>query len=318
MRRMRFVRSFTYSTREFWRVAVYNPLMDLIEYEQQALDAIHEWKSPDLGWLDKIMETVNRPINKMGDTAMSAPVIGWALDKSISGLVSLLSDAAHWSVRRKAIFKEYRKKGLGVESLEDIGRLRLHDVDRTIGFLAAKYKSLALVEAAGTGVLGVAGIPADVIGVISLNMRAIGEYATYCGFDVGSQAERLFAMNILGLSSSPSDAQKKVAMSQIVKIAKDVAQRRSWTTLEQGAFMAIIERVANSLGLRLTKAKLAQIVPIVGVGVSAGFNLYYTTKVCDAAYFLYRERFLAEKYGQDMIEATVLEAEDYEPDYEDE
>ena len=43
-----------------------------------------------------------------------------------------------------------------------------------------------------------------------LNLRAIGEYATYYGFDIGRQEERLFALNVLGLASSPSDAAKAV------------------------------------------------------------------------------------------------------------
>lgn len=37
--------------------------------------------------------------------------------------------------------------------------------------------------------------------------------------------------------------------------------------------------------------------PVVGAAVGAGFNAYYTSKVCDAAFYLYRERFLQRKYG---------------------
>lgn len=36
-----------------------------------------------------------------------------------------------------------------------------------------------------------------------------------------------------------------------------------------------------------------------------GVNAYYTSRVCDAAHYLYRERFLAEQYGEDVIEVTV-------------
>ena len=39
--------------------------------------------------------------------------------------------------------------------------------------------------------------------------------------------------------------------------------------------------------------------------IGGGFNAYYTAKVCDAAYFLYRERFLARKYGPEIIEASA-------------
>ena len=41
-------------------------------------------------------------------------------------------------------------------------------------------------------------------------------------------------------------------------------------------------------------------------------------KVCDSAYYLYRERFLAQKYSANVIEATVDPAEDIEPNYPEE
>ena len=44
----------------------------------------------------------------------------------------------------------------------------------------------------------------------------------------------------------------------------------------------------GALGIPLTKAKLGQAVPIMGAAVGGGFNAYYTARVCDAAYHLYR------------------------------
>jgi hypothetical protein len=41
-------------------------------------------------------------------------------------------------------------------------------------------------------------------------------------------------------------------------------------------------------------------------------------KVCDAAFYLYRERFLAEKYGAGVIEITVEPADDVDPYYPEE
>ena len=60
-----------------------------------------------------------------------------------------------------------------------------------------------------------------------------------------------------------------------------------------------IRRISKALGPRLTKQKLKQAVPGIGAAVGGGLNAYYTHRVCDAAYHLYRERFLAEKYGPD-------------------
>jgi hypothetical protein len=151
-----------------------------------------------------------------------------------------------------------------------------------------------------------------------LNLRAIGEYATYYGFNVNSQEERLFAMNVLGLASSPTDASKGLAMAQLVRIAQDVAKKRTWKELEKHAFVQVFQQIAKAIGIRLTKAKLSQVIPVAGAAVGGGFNAYFTSKVCEAAYYLYRERFLAHKYGADVIEVTVEPAQDIDPGYPEE
>jgi len=57
------------------------------------------------------------------------------------------------------------------------------------------------------------------------------------------------------------------------------------------------------------------VLPIAGAVMGGGFNAYFTTKVCVAAYFLYRERFLAAKYGPEIIGAPVIPADDLGPAY---
>ncbi|WP_255379410.1 EcsC family protein [Raoultella sp. YJ] len=212
-------------------------------------------------------------------------------------------------MRSEAIFEEFRGDGHHhINSHEDISSLTLEHVDKTVGWLAAKYKGIALTEGAGTGAVGMAGMIIDIPSLITLNLRAIGEYATYYGFDIERQEERLFAFNILGLSSSPTDLSKNLAMSQLIKISQDVARKKTWNELNKQAFVKVIQQISKTLGIRLTKAKLAQTIPVAGAVVGGGFNVYFTNKVCDAAYYLYRERFLAAKYGADVIEQTVKPA----------
>jgi hypothetical protein len=271
-------------------------------YEENAAREIEAWKHPDLGWFGKAMEVINWPLDKAGDAIMHTPGVGWVIEKSIGGLVNITNDAAQWSVRPEAIFEEYRKAGHDtVHRAVDLRVLDLEHVDRAIGWLGAKYKGIALTEGAGFGAAGLPGIPADVVALVTLTLRAIGEYATYCGFDVALPHERLYSMHVLGLASSPNDAAKGVAMAELVKIAKDVAMKRTWSDLQKHAFVKVMQQIAKAIGWRLTKAKLAQFIPYAGAVVGGGFNVYFMAKVCDAAYFLYRERFLAAKYGAEHV-----------------
>ena len=123
-------------------------------YEENALNEIAAWKHPALGWLGTAMRVVNWPLDKAGDAVMKMPGVGWVLEKSIGGLVNVTNDAARWSVRPDAIFEEYRKAGHDVRGHADLRLLDLEHVDRTIGWLRAKYKGMSLLEGGGFGGLG--------------------------------------------------------------------------------------------------------------------------------------------------------------------
>ena len=292
--------------------------MNLPEYDDQAIKAIHVWKNPEIGWFGYALTTLNWPLGKTGDLLLSIPGLGDAIKYAVQGAVGVCNDLAHWSVPRDSIYNEFRKAGHEVRDASDILNLELEQIDKIVGWLDAKYKSAALIQGAGTGFVGLPGIPIDIVAILTLNLRAIGEYATYYGFDLSLPPERLFAMNILGLASSPDAACKQLAMAQLVKIAQDVARKRTWDQLNQHAFVQVVQQIAKTLGIRLTKDKLAQVIPITGAAIGGGFNAYFTANVCQAAYFLYRERFLAEKYGVEVIEETVKPAEDIDPHYPEE
>lgn len=267
------------------------------------------------------MEKIDYPLSKATKALGNVPGAQWTIDKgtqgvewvlqkTVGGLVEVLNDTAQRSVRPKAIYFEYAKRGNDVKSSNDIFDLDLEQVDHALEWLDAKYKAAAVVEGATTGAAGLPGIPFDIVAIIGINLRAIGEYATYCGFNISAQSERLFTMNVLALASSPSDGAKQAALAQLVRIAKDVAAKKAWKEIEKHSFVNIVKKIAASLGQRLTKAKLAQIIPGISAVVGAGFNSYFTAKVCKTASFLYRERFLAEKYGPKVIEETVKPAEE--------
>jgi EcsC protein family len=296
------------------------------EYEESAHRQIHEWKSPGQSWFDKVMAIVSWPIDKAARALLDTPGLGPAIQRAFSGFVGVINDIAQWSVRPEAILEEYRRLGhTDISALAHVYGLDLSAVDHAIGWLDTKYEGMALLQgsvAGGTSVLtplaALAVIPTDVTALLVLNLRAVGEYATYCGFDVSLPQERLFALNVLALASSPSDGAKQIALAQLVRIARDVALRRSWQTLEEHVAVQAAQKIAQALSIRLTKAKLAQVIPVAGAAIGGGFNAYYTDKVCKAAFYLYRERFLAEKYGPDEIEVPVEPAPTLLPGYETE
>ena len=268
-------------------------------YERRAYHQIQVWKKqtsrkPEPGGFRRRFDHLGERIKDFFERRRLYRVI----QKALAGTVGLLGDAAAWSVRPKAVYSEFRKKAHDVERRTDIFKLDLEQVDDVASGLDTKYKSLGFGEGAVTGAAGAPGLVTDIPALITLNLRAIGEHATYYGFDVASQRERFFAMQVLILASSWTDAEKVAVMAELARIGK-IATKVAWKELEKSVIVKTGRQVSRSLSIRLTKKKLAQAVPVIGAAVGSGFNAYYTNQVCDAAYHLYRERFLTQKYRAD-------------------
>lgn len=286
------------------------------EYERLAIKQIHAWKHPESTFIKKMFKSMNLAIDKTGNIVMTTPVVGDVLTKSVQGLLAICNDISQATLPEKTIYNEFQKiSGKTIVTRNDLFEYDLETIDNAIGLLSEKYKGISAVEGAGLGFIGLPGIPADIVALISLNLRAIGEYCIYCGFNAKSQHEKLFMMNILALSSSSSDISKVAVMSQLVKITKDIALKKTWKDLEKHAFVKIIKEITKALGTRLTKAKLAQFIPAAGAVIGGGFNYHYTSRVTSAAYYLYRERFLIQKYGEEIINIVSMPDSEYQPVY---
>jgi len=270
-------------------------------YERAALVQIAAWKNRRQTGLARVAHTVTWPVEKAAGLVMSVPYSGEAIEKSLVGVLGLLNDLSQWSVRPDAIYARYRRAGHKVEEGKDIYALDLQNVDSVIGYLRTKYGAICALEGAATGSVGAVGIAADVVAVVSANLRAVGQYATYCGFNASLEHERDYALRVLGLASSPANAAKALAIAELTRISAELARKKTWSELERHALVAGMKKIAESLGVRLTKAKLANFLPGAGAAIGGGYNVYFASNVCRTANYVYRERFLAEKYGPEII-----------------
>lgn len=267
-------------------------------YEREALQQIHAWRNPEHGFWSKASTRFNTAWNSVTDLVRQVPGVDWTIENVFSGLLQLVNEMTQDSVWTTAILDEYAMQGHTINALDDIYTLDLADADALSEGLKTKYNVVAGAEGATTGLAGAAGIVPDIVALVSINLRMAGEYATYYGFDVTTSAERLYALQVLDAVSQPSDATKDFAFAPIVRVSKRVAQQQSLEAIQQLA----ITRTLKSIGSRLTRLKFSQMLPVASAVVAGSLNVYYTNKVCDAAYHLYRERFLQKKYGPRLFE----------------
>ncbi len=270
----------------------------LSDYESDALDAIMAWRNPTTSWFTKASKSIQTSLNALSDQLRKIPGIDWTIDNVIVGLITLTNEISQDLVWRESIFENFRKAGYrSVYTLDDIALLDLASIDSALKGLPAKYDSLAAVGGVATGIAGPAGILPDIVALLTLNLRAAGEYASYCGFDISDPAERLYALHILEAASLPRDQIPYAIPPRLHQAPQSVARRKTLNTVEQFAVGGTIRGIAKSIALRITKNKLTHFIPIAGAVAAGGFNSLYTHTVCDAAFHLYRERFLDRKYN---------------------
>lgn len=273
--------------------------MNFTDYELGARNEIDDFKNPEVGLFRKAIDTANKPLEKLGDYALDNE-IGDAVSSAMKGIVDILNDGSSYTVRTNAICRRYERHGYeGIDKPTDIQDLSLADIEKVVGYLSTKYKSAAFAEGGVAGVAGAAGIAADIPSLLAISLRAVNEYATYYGFDINVEQERAIALNVLLAASSTTQVSKQAALSELTKVSVKVAQRKTWKELEKYLSVRAIKKIAEKLGIRLTKAKLAQVVPVVGAAIGGGFNAWYVSAVTKTARMTFRERYMIRKYGPD-------------------
>ena len=269
---------------------------DWSPYEQAAWAEIQGWLEPDASLRARLGKWATAPFSAAGAAAFAAPGLGAALQTVTEAAVQAATRLGHATVRPDAVCAAYREAGFPVAAVSHVAELELAAVDGRLAGRAAKYGALALTEGAATGALGLPGLLVDVPTLLVLCLRAIGEHAAYCGFDVSDADEQLFAVQVLAYASCPDSARGPL-LAQVDALGRDIVKKKTVKKAHSKLLVKLIRPLAKKAGARLTKAKLAQVIPAVGAAAGAAINAWYMGLVCDAAYHLYRRRFLARKAG---------------------
>ncbi|GAA0802107.1 EcsC family protein [Psychrobacter piscatorii] len=268
---------------------------DHVAYEAQVRKEIEAWKNPDKGILDKAFAALNTPIIAAGDALMDVPQFGDSLKKATEQTISTLSNAANWTLNTQDVIESYQEEtnieGSSIKTLSDIKHVPIAVVDKQVKLFKSKYVALTSAQGVTTGVVGWVGIPADVMGLITANLRAIGEYATYYGFDMNDKGEQLFAMSLLAVATSASAEARKAALDDTRAMIKD-PKTQAFNQINEEVMSRVLRQTATKVATNMVKTKAAQIIPAVGAVVAGGVNANYTANVCEAAHQCYRERFL--------------------------
>ena len=138
-------------------------------------------------------------------------------------------------------------------------------------------------------------LAADVTLVTSVSCRAVAHFGACYGYDASLLHERHYALVVMGVAGAVTESGKAAAVAEVSRVARMVAQKKTWDQLSQSQLVKTLQRLARRFGQDLTKKKLGQLVFAVGVIVGGSVNTWYLNRVTNAAYYAYRERFLERR-----------------------
>ena len=299
-------------------------------------DEIQQWKEAQISPLrprvisQRLRAYAMTPVRKAVRLARKVPggaAIASTMSSSALRLMEKATSVSEASVRRERILKSYREAGYDVERLEDIRSLglSLNQIRPVRPHLKIAYSSAVAIEGALSGVVATGGSVAAVLGLgiisapgiaitafaLALDIvtflgaatRLVSHTAAYYGYDTVDPAENHFATMVLSQAIDPKRAtgdqvvEKQTTMIAVNKVVRDIAKQGPMDAVGTNAISAAVNPLVASLGSQLAGMKVAQIVPFIGILVGAFLNASLMRTIGDTADHLYRERFLAERYG---------------------
>ncbi|GAA4826130.1 hypothetical protein GCM10023353_39080 [Tomitella cavernea] len=265
-------------------------------------------------------------IGKAKDAVMSLPnaeavgdAINSAVTNALDGLHSMTVNFGLHSVSHDTVIKHFTAKGHPVESLDDIRSLDIRACDSVSASGKQKYlvagsegaaSSLVVtgltvsstVSGGTTAAAAAAAIAADSVTVLTGMGRIIAHVAAHYGYDVNEPDEEVFAAGVLSYSTATGASQKATTLAALSRLTQDMMRRTTMATLSQNQIVRVIETVFKALGVKMTRKKLAQAVPVAGALINGGMNAQLAAHTYSRALTAYRLRFLTEKYGLDPAE----------------
>ncbi len=260
----------------------------LSAYEERAWVEIHATlsapPSPLARWLDRKLAFVDPLLARASRTP-----VGVALNEAVHAAMCALSDAAVATVAKEEVCAALGSRGAGPCDFPEVAKLPLEVIDAATATLPRKYVAAAAAEGAATGMLGAAGLVADVPLLALLALRGVSETALYHGIEAASPGERAFMLQVL-LAAAPTEPR---AGGDVSWLALSLGKRDVARRVARAAASGAVERLAQAIGLRLARVKLVQLVPVVSAVWAGGLNAWYVRRVLRLARALCRRRLLA-------------------------
>ena len=281
--------------------------------EQAILKEIAAWKAENPSFLNRATDFVSKPLSWLTEKLIPEDVRG-----SVSGvtetIVEKLQDASKWTVNPEDVLKSTREFEIEVSTIQGLRKANIHDLDHVSEKFIEQNTRVGAISGVGTGVIGWPGLIADLPALFLLSLRSIYQIALSYGFDPNGEGlredqkayEMEFMMRVFKTATAADKVQKQMALTELrdfeagfnKEVYGEVAGDFTTKQISRGATSFVSRIIIKEIVERTIIKKAVGLVPGLGAVFSGGFNYVYLKDVGEAAFMLYRERFLLDKKGR--------------------
>lgn len=281
--------------------------------ETKILNEVAAWKAANPGFLNRATDFVSKPISWVTEKLTPEDVKSSA-NSVTEKIVEKIHDASSWSVNPGDVLKAAQEFDIEAATIAELRKASIHDLDHVSQDFITQNSRMGTISGFGTGLVGWPGLIADLPALFIIALRQIYQIALSYGYDPtvpdGEVREREFEMEYMMRVFKVSTAADKVEKQKGLAELKDFEAGRDseiygemlgdYTTKQLGknATSFVSRIVIKEIVERTITKKAVGLVPGLGAIFSGGFNYVYLKDVGEAAFMLYRERFILDKKGR--------------------
>jgi hypothetical protein len=278
--------------------------MKLTNYEKLSLIRINKWEKRSHGSIEKkLLDGVSKPIDyimkKIGREKFNL------FEKAIEAAVNKMMNVSTYSVNSKELLKRAHENGIMIDDLSELITVNFKKLDDCNMKHIKFHGRASAAQGAVAGIAGPLAAPADLTAVLFQAFHLIQEIAFCYGYDPNDMVEKHILLRIMEVSIGSSESKFKALqeIETLTNIEKDVDQHQvSKKSVSIVSAKAVQEQIVTlSVGMITRMIPRAIPIPLITMAISAHSDHEIMEHSGEAAFMVYRKRFIERKMESSKI-----------------
>ena len=289
--------------------------------EQKLLKEVEEWKESGPGFLNRVAHVATKPLIWAAEKVIPESAVE-RMESVGDVIAGKLQDVSQWTGKEDEVLKSTKQFEIDSDTILELKNASVFDLIHVSEDFMKRNQRLAMAEGFGSGLLGWAGLIADLPALFTLCFRLIYQTSLCYGYaidevnpdDDEESFEVGYMLRIFQIATASNREAKEKALQELIEY-----EDAHPNGVKRGGSDFVRKQIGKTVGVNISRIIINQIVketfarkaitsiPGIGAILTAGFNYYYVQDVGRTASYIYRERFLLDKSGRKRIIRVKIE-----------